>query len=68
MYNANPHVPGGAEYDAAQREGGRVLSYEYRFSNEPIAAAKADVLRTQFPRDAKIAWFTVKQTRHAPDT
>ena len=36
--------------------------YEYLFTNRPIAAARATVLRTEFPSDAKIAWFVAKRT------
>jgi hypothetical protein len=39
----------------------RVLYYFYYFNPRPIAAAKADVLRTQFPPDTKVAWFAVKR-------
>ncbi len=61
-YNPNPAVPGGTEYAAVSHENGHVLDYEYRFKDKPIGAAKADVLRTQFPADVKVVWFTVKRT------
>ncbi len=67
VYNPDrslPRVNGheGADYAAVLHENGHVLDYEYRFTNRPIAAAKATVLRTEFPSDAKIAWFVVKRT------
>lgn len=63
-YNPDPALPAsvGDDYAAVQHEEGRVLGYFYNFKNKPIAAARADVLRTQFPRDAKVAWFVTKRT------
>jgi hypothetical protein len=65
-YDPDPSLPkvnGGVadRYYAVQHEGGTVTQYEYRFANVPIAAAKAGVLRTEFPLDAKIKWFAVKR-------
>lgn len=67
VYNADPSLPKvnghtGTHYAAVQHENGHVLGYEYRFLDEPIAAAKADVLRTQFPADVKVVWFARKAT------
>ena len=67
VYNADPALPKvngheNADYDAVLHEGGRVDNYEYRFTNRPIAAARALVLQTEFPPDAKIAWFVTKRT------
>lgn len=67
VYDADPSLPKvngheGAHYAAVLHENGHVLNYEYRFTNRPIAAAETLVLHTEFPADAKIAWFVVKQT------
>jgi hypothetical protein len=41
---------------------GRPLGYDYHFVSLPIAAAKAQVLRTLFPRDVRVVWFVRKGT------
>jgi len=65
VYDADPSLPSvnghmGAHYTTVLHENGRVLGYEYHFTNRPISAAMRDVLRTQFPADAKTAWFVTK--------
>jgi hypothetical protein len=67
VYDDDPALPKvngneGAHYAAVLHENGHVFNYDYRFTNRPIAAAKATVLRTEFPSDAKVAWFVVKRT------
>ena len=48
---------------AVQHGDGRVLSYSMRFpSGTGIAEAKALILAGEFPGDAKIAWFKVKDS------
>jgi hypothetical protein len=66
-YNVNtslPEVGGhpGVEYQTVGHEDGRVLNYTYHFGSEPISQAKANVMSTQFPRDARIVWFSTKGT------
>jgi hypothetical protein len=67
VYDADPSLPKvngheGTHYVGVIHENGRVVSYDYMFTNRPIAMARSDVLRTQFPHDAKVAWFAVKST------
>ena len=62
VYDADPSLPEvnghtGARYSLVDHESGYVLGYIYRFLNKPISAAKADVLRTQLPSDARVVWF-----------
>jgi hypothetical protein len=66
-YNADLSLPGvnghtGVDYSAVQHTNGHVLGYEYHFADLPIASAKALVLRTEFPSDARIVWFVRKDT------
>jgi hypothetical protein len=63
-YDSDPSLPeveghASARYTEVAREGGRIVAYKYHFPATAIAAAKANVLRTQFPSDAHQVWFTV---------
>jgi hypothetical protein len=67
VYNEDPSLPEvnghtGAQYTEVLHEDGRVVGYDYHLHSEPIAAAKTDVLSSQFPPDAREAWFAVKGT------
>jgi hypothetical protein len=66
-YDSDPSLPEveghtGARYTEVSREGGRIVAYKYHFPAAAIAAAKANVLHTQFPSDAHQVWFAVKPT------
>ena len=62
-YNPDPALAKavGDKYSAVLRTDGHVSDYIYSFVNQSFEAAKANVLRTQFPSDAKVVWF-----RHTP--
>jgi hypothetical protein len=67
VYDADPSLPKvnghtGARYTVVEHDNGYVLGYVYHFANAPISAAKADVLRTQLPFDARVVWFARKDT------
>jgi hypothetical protein len=67
VYDADPSLPQvngheGAHYVGVIHGSGHVISYDYMFNNRSIANARSDVLRTQFPADAKVAWFAVRGT------
>jgi hypothetical protein len=51
-----------ARYTDVSREGGRITGYTYHLASAPIAAAKRDVLASQFPPDARQVAFAVKPT------
>jgi hypothetical protein len=59
-YNPNLALPGGDAYVAVLHEDGHVLNYDYHFTPRSISAAKTLVLRTEFPRDARVVWFIDK--------
>jgi hypothetical protein len=53
----------GDRYFGATPLSGRMELYDLRLDpGTPIAAAKAEVLASEFPSDAKITWFKVKDT------
>jgi hypothetical protein len=65
VYNADTSLPrvnghAGAHYTQVMHENGHVVGYDYHFANLPISVAKANVLRTQLPRDVKVVWFVTK--------
>ena len=67
VYDADPSLPKvngntGARYNLVDHTNGHVDMYEYHFANMSISAAKANVLRTQFPSDVRIAWFVRMDT------
>jgi hypothetical protein len=62
VYDADSSVSSGVEYSAVVHQNGYVLSYDYSFTNRPVAAAKARVLESQFPPGAKVVWFLSKRT------
>jgi hypothetical protein len=61
-YDSDPLLPeveghAGARYTEVGREGGRIVAYKYHFPATAIAAARANVLHTQFPSDAHQVFF-----------
>jgi hypothetical protein len=62
VYDADPSLPKvnghtGTRYSLVEHDDGFVLSYMYSFTARSISAARADVLRTQLPSDARVVWF-----------
>jgi hypothetical protein len=61
VYDADPSVYSGARYVAVNHSNGRVLGYTMNFPPSPATAVKAEVLK-EFPSDASILWFSVRDT------
>lgn len=59
VYNPDPGVLTGAEYNAIDWSNSHVTGYEMHFQNEPISEAKSQVL-SGLPRDARTVWFITK--------
>jgi hypothetical protein len=50
-------------YYGVDHESGRVYGYSMRFPSQTgVREAKSVILASEFPRDAKIAWFKVKDS------
>ena len=67
VYDADPSLPRvnghvGSRYFAVQHEDGRVLQYEMAFANQPVSDVRAETLSGEFPPDAKMLWFAVKDS------
>ena len=61
VYNPDPSIPAGAEYDLVMFQDGRVLGYDLQFANLPVAAARAKVAG-ELPHDTRRVAFVVKST------
>jgi hypothetical protein len=67
VYNPDPGLSSingnvGAAYTQVLHENGHVLQYQFNFHPMPISRAKALVLQSQFPPDAKVLWFATRDT------
>jgi hypothetical protein len=60
LSSINGHV--GAAYTQVLHENGHVLQYQFNFHPMPIRQAKALVLQSQSPPDAKVLWFATKDS------
>ena len=61
VYDPDPRVYSGARYVAVNHSNGRVLGYTMNFVPSPVSAVKSEVLK-EFPSDASILWFSVRDT------
>lgn len=61
VYDADPSVYSGARYTAVSHSNGRVLRYTMNFAPSPVSIVKAELLK-EFPSDASILWFSVRDT------
>lgn len=59
VYNPDPSVPTGAEYNAIDWSNGHVTGYETHFQSERISEAKSEVL-SGLPGDTRTVWFIAK--------
>jgi hypothetical protein len=62
VYNPDPAVPTGADYNQVLHDDGHVTGYDLHFVGQPISEAKAAVFANELPRDATSRWFAVKDT------
>jgi hypothetical protein len=66
VYNADPTLPSidghtGARYVTVRGSNGRITNYSMNLHAEPIAAARADVIR-EVPPDATVLWAQARDT------
>lgn len=61
VYDSDPSVYSGARYVAVNHSNGKVLGYTMNFAPSPVSVVKAAVLK-EFPSDASILWFSVRDT------
>jgi hypothetical protein len=62
VYDPDPGVPPGDDYTAVLRSDGHITGYDLHFKNQPISAAKAQVMEAEVPHDSRQLWFAVKDT------